>query len=131
MEAFNPKPQIVEYKMRMWMVDPKIMCNKHLLGEHVELHMFVGTLKKKKSIQGYINNNFLEPLSILDRHTALSVEMTDRGMNHKSPIDENLDNILNYLNIEIINYKINKDKSLEDLISRCPICKSKYEKLEK
>ena len=23
--------------MRMWMVNPKIMCRKHLLGEHVEL----------------------------------------------------------------------------------------------
>ena len=25
--------------MRMWMVNPKMMCNKHLLGEHVELHL--------------------------------------------------------------------------------------------
>ena len=32
--------------MRMWNVDPKLMCNKHLLGEHVEMHMFFGTIQK-------------------------------------------------------------------------------------
>ena len=26
--------------MRMWLVDPKFMCNQHLLGEHVEMHSF-------------------------------------------------------------------------------------------
>ena len=26
--------------MRMWMVNPRIMCRQHLLGEHVEIHMF-------------------------------------------------------------------------------------------
>lgn len=25
--------------MRMWMVDPTIMCRQHLLGEHYELHV--------------------------------------------------------------------------------------------
>jgi hypothetical protein len=25
----------------MWMVDPRIMCRNHLLGEHAEIHMFV------------------------------------------------------------------------------------------
>jgi hypothetical protein len=32
----------------MWMVDPRLVCSKHLLGEHVELHMFVGCLLKRK-----------------------------------------------------------------------------------
>lgn len=32
--------------MRMWLVPPSHMCRKHLLGEHVELHMLLGTLKK-------------------------------------------------------------------------------------
>ena len=45
--------------MRMWMVDPKIMCRKHLLGEHVEHHMFVGTINKRISIVGYLRDNLL------------------------------------------------------------------------
>jgi len=40
--------------MRQWMCDPRFMCNKHLFGEHVEHHMFIGTLERKKSINGYI-----------------------------------------------------------------------------
>jgi len=28
--------------MRMWMLNPKALCRKHLMGEHVEIHMLVG-----------------------------------------------------------------------------------------
>ena len=30
----------------MWKVNPKFLCVRHLLGEHKELHMLVGTLNK-------------------------------------------------------------------------------------
>lgn len=36
--------------MRMWMVPPELMCRQHLLGEHVELHMFVGAINKGTSV---------------------------------------------------------------------------------
>ena len=32
--------------MRQWYVPAECMCRQHLLGEHCEHHMFVGTLKK-------------------------------------------------------------------------------------
>ena len=47
--------------MRMWMVDPSLLCRKHLLGEHLECHMFVGTINKNISIKGYIKNGLCEP----------------------------------------------------------------------
>ena len=47
--------------MRMWMVDPRGMCNKHLVGEHLELHMFVESLRKKMNLGGYFRSNCLEP----------------------------------------------------------------------
>ena len=31
----------------MWMVNPKILCKNHILGEHKELHQCVGILNKK------------------------------------------------------------------------------------
>jgi len=77
--------------MRMWMVNPKILCQKHLFGEHVELHMFIGTLKRKISISGYIENNLLEILSIEQRHSELLTEIIDRKYNHKSPLIINPD----------------------------------------
>ena len=40
--------------MRMWMVPPRKMCRKHLLGEHVEIHMAVATLRLGKSVAGFL-----------------------------------------------------------------------------
>jgi Pyrimidine dimer DNA glycosylase len=39
--------------MRMWLVDPRLMCSQHLLGEHVELHMLVGSLNRKKTSMAF------------------------------------------------------------------------------
>lgn len=38
--------------MRMWMLPPETMCRKHLLGEHVELHMLLGSLRRGKTLTG-------------------------------------------------------------------------------
>lgn len=43
--------------MRMWKVNPKNMCRQHLLGEHVECHMFVGAILKGISLSGYIKKD--------------------------------------------------------------------------
>ena len=72
--------------MRMWMVDPALMCRQHLLGEHVEIHMLVGTLKRKRSVAGFVENNLIEFHSIRERHATLVREMRRRGMNHRSPL---------------------------------------------
>lgn len=111
--------------MRQWMCDPKIMCNKHLFGEHVEHHMFIGTLIKKKSINGYIKNDLLEPLSLQARHDDLANEIIRRGFKHNTPlVFEN--SIFDYLSEEQINHKINKLNSFFLLLSRCSTCQQYY-----
>jgi len=72
--------------MRMWMVDPARMCDQHLLGEHVELHMLVGTLLRKRSITGFIEKRLVEVHSVRVRHQQLVREMVRRGMKHRSPL---------------------------------------------
>lgn len=116
--------------MRMWMVDPEIMCKKHLLGEHVETHMFVGTLLKKKSINGYIENDLFEPLALLSRHDLLVKEMEKRGMNHKSPLlnDISFDELISYLSPEHIEHSIDWQNSILDLIGRCDECAKLFNK---
>ena len=101
------------------MVDPKIMCRKHLLGEHVECHMFVGTIKKKVSLFGYLNNNLFEPKELFNRHNLLKEEMIRRGINHKSPLE-----VVDTSHLPSI--KVDSERSLEDLISRCPECRKNY-----
>ena len=112
--------------MRLWMCDPKILCRKHLLGEHVECHMFFGTLIKKKSMSGYIKNNLFEPLMLFERHKQLAEEICRRGFKHKSPMFEDY-NVFDYLPEEELNYTINREKSLRDLLSRCDSCKNQLE----
>jgi len=112
----------------MWMVDPKVLCQKHLCGEHVELHMFVGTLRKKISVAGYIKNNLLQPRYIFQRHEELATEMVRREMNHKSEMRETDPDIF-HLPIEFQYWEINKDSAMNDLLSRCPECRKRLGEL--
>lgn len=106
--------------MRMWMVDPKIMCRKHLMGEHVEIHMIVGSLIKGRSIQGFIDNNCID-YAIYSRHANLAEEIIRRGYKHNSPLLwlENFGEKMNFA-------KVNQKQSLKDLLARCPECKDRY-----
>jgi hypothetical protein len=71
----------------MWLTDPQKMCRKHLLGEHVELHMLAGCLNKNKNIRGFIESGFVDPTLLRQRHDRLVIEMIRRGYNHCSPIE--------------------------------------------
>lgn len=106
-------------KMRMWLVNPKIMCRKHLLGEHLEAHMFIGHMKKRKSIKGFLKNNLLQINEIYNRHEELVNEMKIRGYKHNSNL-EIID--LNYYK-EFFSIKINKLLSKLDLENRCNECR--------
>lgn len=112
--------------MRMWMVDPEILCKNHLLGEHCECHMFLGTLQKKKSVSGYIEKNLFQPLQLKERHDKLKAEMARRGMNHKS--DLNVCDELDYLPESYLNYKVDAMSSHNDLMDRCPRCRERFNK---
>ena len=109
--------------MRMWMVNPEWMCRKHLLGEHVECHMFLGHFKKKKGVSGYIQNNCLEPQSLIKRHNDLVAEMERRGYNHKTPLV--CQNEMFYISREHFFHIIDRESSLNDLMSRCPHCRGR------
>lgn len=115
--------------MRMWMVDPKIMCQKHLCGEHVELHMFIGTLKKGVRIDGFLKNNCCEPKSIFQRHIDISEEMIARGYNHQSPLELEDCNVISNLSEIQKNWMIDSSLAMNDLLSRCPECKKRAQSL--
>jgi hypothetical protein len=107
--------------MRQWLVNPRMMCRNHLLGEHLENHMFVSHIMKGKKVEGYIKNNLLEPESLKKRHEELVQEMIRRGYNHQSPLPN-----FSLENFEFRKAKINREKAFRDLINRCPECSAKY-----
>ena len=98
--------------VRMWMVNPKIMCRKHLLGEHVELHMLVGHLRRARRIDGFVRNNCVQPCSINARHKALAKEMERRGYVHASPLQSPVWSAYELVRVDVA-------ASLAELTRRC------------
>ena len=110
--------------MRMWMVNPRIMCRQHLLGEHVEIHMFIGTLNRKKSVKGYLQKGLLEIHNLHSRHNELVEEMKRRGYRHHSEVEEK------WKTVNMLGF-IDRKQNLEELINRCSKCKTRYLELQK
>jgi len=102
--------------MRLWMVPPSKMCRKHLLGEHVECHMFVGCILKKKSLSGYISGGLVEIHNIGKRHDLLARELIRRGYRHKTPLKR------------FVSWKegrINRKEARAALARRCSDCRKR------
>jgi len=107
--------------MRQWHLNPKYLCRKHLLGEHVEHHMFFGALKKRKNLTGYIKKGLVEIETLEERHEELVEEMTKRGYNHNSPLEIDKKFLFKA-------GKINKQSNFGELFNRCPECRKNMEK---
>lgn len=104
----------------MWKVNPALMCQKHLLGEHGEMHMFVGSINAGISLRGYIDGSLVETHNIRARHTALVFEMLQRGLSHKSPLPD--------FDVPMAG-EIDPLFSFQELIKRCPACSKRFQKL--
>lgn len=110
--------------MRMWMINPRTMCRKHLLGEHGEIHKHKHNFEKKHRISGRISPIVLiEPSQMQTRHDELAREMLRRDYNHKSPYE--LPD-LSYLDVDERDAKANVWYNINDLHNRCEECKSLY-----
>ena len=100
----------------MWLVNPSLLCRNHLLGEHRELHTFIGTIKKGISVQGYLDYGLLEPSKLNERHEELITEMARRGYSHYSPLE-----VIDVRSLGI--GKVDPKANLIELAKRCPECR--------
>lgn len=109
----------------MWMVDPKLLCKNHLLGEHGEIHKHKHNFVKGHSIKGRLNPFVaIEPLNMQSRHDALAEEMINRNYNHKSPYEQ--PELIKY-SINEINSKVDIELSIRELKKRCSECNKRIE----
>lgn len=104
------------------MVAPQTICDKHLLGEHVELHMLVGQISRCRRLDGYAAKGLIEPARIEERHTAIAEEMTRRGFDHKSPLRQP---DIAYLPDIVKNATVDTDSAAEELRRRCSLCRAR------
>ena len=112
--------------MRMWKVDPRVLCREHLLAEHKEMHMFAGSIDHGKNLDGFIRNGIVEIDKVKQRHDELALELEVRGYAHKSPLPY----VQPYETKDVGH--INVEASLKTLRDRCANCKEKQqESMEK
>lgn len=79
--------------MRIWDVDPALLCRAHLLGEHRELHAAWNVITLDRV--GYARHPEVvrwrgRLAALYARHEALVAEMARRGYRHASPLDRAL-----------------------------------------
>ena len=75
--------------MRVWDVPPAELCDRHLVGEHAEIHAAWSVITNGKA--GYAHHPEVERWrehlpSLRRRHDTDVAEMTARGFNHRSPL---------------------------------------------
>jgi Pyrimidine dimer DNA glycosylase len=76
--------------VRIWDIDPSLLCRQHLLGEHRELHAVWAVLTGEG--RGYRRHPETRRWegrlpALARRHEALVGEMRRRGFDHRSPLD--------------------------------------------
>jgi len=103
--------------MRMWMIPPDLLCRQHLLGEHKEIHMLIGTVNKGKNLGRFLTDRLVDTVQAHARHGVLVKEMKRRGYNHRSPL-------LPYTEECPSCQTVDRARSARDLYDRCNECRS-------
>jgi hypothetical protein len=112
----------------MWCIDPKLLCRKHLLGEHGELHKFRHNFVKKHNMNKRIELGQIDPVFMGIRHDELAKEIENRGYNHNSPYEQP---DVNYIPDILLDYcYINIEQNMQELKNRCPECRKRIEESE-
>jgi hypothetical protein len=117
--------------MRLWMVPPKLLCRKHLLGEHVECHMFIGTIYRRISVDGYIARGLLDPSALWARHDELVRELERRGFAHRSPLPTWGLSVQAVTEVLSRRCPIDARASLRELCERCNDCARRTKEVAK
>jgi Pyrimidine dimer DNA glycosylase len=79
--------------VRIWDLEPALLCDRHLLGEHRELHAIWSVLTTGK--RGYARHPETRRwrgrlAALYARHDAQVAELSRRGFRHASPLDSRL-----------------------------------------
>jgi Pyrimidine dimer DNA glycosylase len=101
--------------MRMWMVDPVLMCRRHLLGEHVECHMIRGSVRRGRTLTGFVQTGLVDSRQLVRRHDELATEMLRRGYRHESLLIADFDDTSAPGDVDV-------SASLRELAARCKEC---------
>jgi Pyrimidine dimer DNA glycosylase len=102
--------------MRLWGIDPALLCKRHLLGEHFETHTFRGAIVSGRSLAGYVARGLVDTSILKAHHDRLAAELVRRGYKHSSEFED-------LPRTEYVG-RIDVEKNLAELAARCPNCRA-------
>jgi hypothetical protein len=108
------------------MIEPHLMCQQHLLGEHGEIHKHRHNFVKGHRIDGRIEGNAVEPMSMQSRHDELEAEIVKRAIaaGREPPCSPFEQPDLSAYPPEQRNYKIDVEAARAMLLERCEDCRA-------
>lgn len=110
--------------MRMWMLDPKCLCDIHLNGEHGEMHKHLYSFRKGHRVDGRFNPVVqIQFIGYKKRHDELAKEMIKRNMRHLSPMHEADLPDFRSTYPRYCEMEVDTAVSIDDLCQRCPDCR--------
>src|SRR5690348_3508078 len=116
--------------MRMWMTEPRWMCHHHLLGEHQEIHMFVGVINSGRKVDNYVKWGMLHVPDLWNRHDKLVEEFQRRGWpsgtNHTTPLPSIDPVYTKTIGLMLRQRNICSIKTTLELLRRCPRCRKGF-----
>lgn len=96
------------------MVNPRIMCRQHLLGEHRELHAIAGMIRKRGALTA--SREFVEARLMHERHAEIETEMRRRGYVPRTA----------FPSVEPIDFgSVDREASMRELTRRCTVCRAR------
>lgn len=101
--------------MRMWFISPKLLCSRHIRGEHQECHCaYKAYTSGNFNCKGFVNG-LVDFIRLKDRHDELVAEMKARGWKH--------DDLEIIENVNLESAPININHNLDELKIRCKDCR--------
>lgn len=106
--------------MRMWQVDPSLMCDLHITREHRDLHLTAKLIaeEKMREVEVSAMRNKISTRHLPSRHEALAAELISRNIGHSCPLPD--------ITMPRLG-EIDKSKSCQELMERCPHCRQRIE----
>lgn len=118
--------------MRLWLVRPELMCKQHLSGEHLECHMFYGSMEGERTLNGFYEARiFFGPRFLKQRHSEIRRYLPG----HKTPMEMNktITHLASRINGRLRYFYPDRLPTEEDikqsrltLITRCRTCRKKH-----
>jgi len=111
--------------MKMYLVNPEVMCSQHLEEEHRSIHVIGDMIKNNFDVEEFVDNKLFDLGQLKKRHDELEKEMEIRGCWNNNPLDIIVPKDHKYYNV-IVNQRpmnnVDTYQNRKELLRHCSRC---------